>query len=215
MPEKDEAGNGAPSKSSPVQQASPEEVLRDFGIKLEVASVQYVDGDRWTGAQSACAAVAQFIFQHSGGRRPDLAAPFLAMVEGFKDLKDGKDPEIFSRKASPQKRARSREFAHLKRWTAAILEILMEYSVANVAADVPKGETQIAAYIARHASRWNSFSGAELSATKVMNYRKAEKASDVEKRRLFEAICDALRCEPDQTFLRRVLAKGPPGIPKS
>jgi hypothetical protein len=100
---------------------------------------EYHKGTRWSGAIFACHAVAQFI--HDSGWDPCLAAVFLEMTEGFKDLERAITPPIFSTIKEPLKRDRSSHRKFCQTWAAVLLEIAMQEG---------EEEEQAAARIARH-----------------------------------------------------------------
>jgi hypothetical protein len=161
---------------------------------------------RWTGATNACKAVAQFL--EKSGQSPELAAVFLEMAEGFKDMQRGIVPPIFSLVAEPLKRDRSshRKFQHA--WAAAILEFAIEGG---------EGEEQAANRIARSAQNWAALREQNVTGTTIVNWRKHIKCGSPKERSRFEGICKGLRSEPDcgKRKIEEVLAEGPPGSVKS
>jgi hypothetical protein len=80
------------------------------------------------GAKLACRAVARFIaVRHEN---PELAAPFLAIMQSFTDLERGLEPPLFSTKPRPRERERSSQRKHLQMLAAVALEVLAEFRAA-------------------------------------------------------------------------------------
>lgn len=166
---------------------------------------QNPQGTRWTGAIMGCHAIAQFI--HNSGLSPALAAPFLEIMEGFKDLERGIVPPIFSLNPDTSKRNRSSRRDFVQSWAAAILELDIEEG---------KGEKESAERIAQSACKWTDFKNQNVTRSTIMNCRKQIKSGSREERGGFESICNALRNDPyREKRIKEVLANGPPGLSKS
>jgi hypothetical protein len=164
-------------------------------------------GTRWSGVILACHAVAQFI--HDSGLDPELGAPLMEVMEGFKDLERGIVAPIFSLEHEPLERDRSTHRKFQQAWAAAILEIFVETGEAERAS---------AEKIARDVSRWLAFSNQEVTADTVMNWRKGAKGEEASsfRRKSFDSICKALREHRERdSMIKSVLADGPPGLRKS
>ncbi len=196
--------NDDPSDIAPVLQEKLFEQLREASWMHQHPDV-HPQITRWTGAIMACHAVAQFI--RDAGRAPELAAPLMEMMKGFKDLERGITPPIFSVNSEPLKRDRSSHRKFNQMWAAAIMEISMGGD---------EGEKVAANRIARSVSKWFVFQNQEVTGTTITNWRKAIKCGSLEERKPFEAICAELRAGPDaETTIKKVLDEGPPGMAKS
>jgi hypothetical protein len=161
------------------------EKLREAAFVREYPH-EYPKGTRWSGAIFACHAMARFI--HDSGWDPRLAAVFLEIKEGFKDLERGTKPPIFSTVTEPLKRDRSLHRKFCQTWAAVLLEMAMQEG---------EEEKQAAARIARSIRKWPALRTQGPTETTLINWRKQIKCGSSEERKVFDHICEALQKQHD------------------
>jgi hypothetical protein len=153
------------------------------------------------GAKTAMHAVARYIaVRHE---RPELAAPILAIHQGFSDLENGVLPDLFSNDPVPKERSRARQHKHAQLTASVLMEALMQLGST---------QQQAAARVARKASSWPGMSARKLTATTIRNWRDKHRSKD-EGSQFQLMLREILRSDDPRALTDRFLEEGPLGIP--
>ena len=194
-----------PDETAP-KPCPPDPVEAEFAEALRGAAFIFekqVNG-RFLGSILACRAVARFIHQRGGAA--ELAGPFLAIAESFKDLERGGQPRLFAKKTEPVKeRDRSPERKHIQMLAAAVLEVLIQL----------KADTRAnwADRIARHVNKWPGMGNQKITGRTVIAWRNLQGKLSDEARKPFKTVVEQILSAPEplQEVLR-LLRSGPPGL---
>ncbi len=161
-------------------------------------------GDRGReGAQLACRAVARFIaVRHES---PRLAAPLLAIGESFKDLEEGLNPPLFSRKPDARERERSSQRRHVQMLAAAAMEVLVQ--LGRMAPDAGR-------QVARAIQKWPIIRAQAVTWTTVRNWRSQVRKGNDPRNRQFRELCEFMISRPKPEGEVEKLLRNPPGTPR-
>jgi hypothetical protein len=197
----------------------PDEVERELAETLREAAYIFekLNNGRFQGAIIACRAVARFIHRRRGAA--ELAGPFLAIAEAFRDLERGGKPKLFSKKTVPEKqRERSPERKHIQRLAAAALEVLVKLTPkgSNIWGDHTNKRMTAADRIARHVNKWPGMRAQDVTGTTVINWRNQQHGLTGPERKTFDSIVENMLAQPNpQQTVEELLRHGPPGLWKS
>lgn len=157
------------------------------------------------GAKLACRAVARFIaVRHEN---PELAAPFLAIMQSFVDLEQGLEPPLFSTKPRPRERERSSQRKHVQMLAAVAMEVLMELG---------QGLEEAAQQVASAAQKWPGLQAQTVTSTTIRNWRDQVRSPDDGRNAQFQQLRDHILAQHSPIAdVTQLLRDGPPGIPRS
>ena len=169
---------------------------------------------RFQGAIIACRAVARFIYRRGGAA--ELAGPFLAIAEAFRELERGGKPKLFSKKTVPEKeKERSPERKHIQKLAAAALEVLVKLTPegSKIWGEHTGKRKTAADRIARHVNKWPGMKAQDVTGTTVINWRNQQHRLTGLERRTFDSIVENMLAQPNpQQTVEDLLRHGPPGL---
>jgi hypothetical protein len=172
------------------------ELELSFAQNLQFASLMYENEDRLEGARLACIAVAKFIDGRSPGAKA-LAVPFMAMADGFAELKAGGIPDVFSSSRLRKKRPRTEEHRHVVRFATACFDVLCSLDKAAMSTrGLPIGELEVATLVARHVDKWPTLSEMKVKPGTLIGWRKEQRTKAGKPAELYRRMVSAMRSEP-------------------
>jgi hypothetical protein len=155
------------------------------------------------GFKLACRAVAHFLRRR--GENPELAAPFMTVMEAFNDLAHPSSNSVWTGTSESQ-HSRSRNKKHIACVAAACLETLIH---AGMDVDLASKK------VARAVGKWPTMSGQPAAVT-IQNWRNQQRALLEIERRQFDLMCADLKGRRNVVRAVEAFLRNPSiGLPKT